>query len=165
MISADDVGGVHIKYLYHCRRQLWLYARGFRPEQLSETVALGTAIHDISYARFSPVDLGAATLDHLDNQLWVHEVKHSDKRREADRAQARHYCHQLTRVGVDVQGAVLHYRSPRKTERFPYTEEEHMHASEDIEQVVATIALPESPPRLPKSRCRGCSYSDYCWSV
>ncbi len=43
MINADDVGGVHIKYLYHCPRQLWLYARGFRPEALSEAVQIKSA--------------------------------------------------------------------------------------------------------------------------
>ncbi|ASO21585.1 CRISPR-associated exonuclease Cas4 [Actinoalloteichus hoggarensis] len=164
MITADDVGGVHVKYLYHCPRQLWLYARGFRPEHLNDAVQLGTAVHELSYSRFSPVDLGAATLDHLDNQLWVHEIKHSAKRREADHAQARHYCHQLVRIGVDVQGAVLHYRNPRKTERFPYTDDEHQKATEDIDRVLDIVAHAESPPRLGRTSCRGCSYLDYCWS-
>jgi hypothetical protein len=65
-MRPEDVGGVHINYLDHCHRQLWLYLRGIRPEYLSATVALGEAVHDVSYPRATPVDLGAACLDHVD---------------------------------------------------------------------------------------------------
>jgi CRISPR-associated exonuclease Cas4 len=60
VITEDDVGGVHIKYLYHCHRQLWLYSRGIRPEHLSTTVQRGEAVHDTTYTRTIPVDLGSA---------------------------------------------------------------------------------------------------------
>ena len=59
-MRAEDIGGVHVKYYHHCQRQLWLYARGIRPEHLSAAVQLGEAVHDVSYPRASPVDLGAA---------------------------------------------------------------------------------------------------------
>jgi hypothetical protein len=39
-------GGVHIKYLHHSPRQLWLYTRGIRPEHLSERVQLGEAVSE-----------------------------------------------------------------------------------------------------------------------
>ena len=91
MISAHDVGGVHVKYLYHCPRQLWLFARGLRPERISSLVELGEAVHDTTYTRQSPVDLGAARIDFIDGQTWVHEVKSSSRSTEADRAQAIHY--------------------------------------------------------------------------
>jgi CRISPR-associated exonuclease Cas4 len=57
VIAAADIGGVHIKYLHHCPRQLWLYGRGFRPEHHDDLVQLGEAVHDTSYTRRSPVDL------------------------------------------------------------------------------------------------------------
>lgn len=41
-------GGVHVKYLHHCQRQLWLFSRGVRPEHLSPLVQLGEAVHDTS---------------------------------------------------------------------------------------------------------------------
>ena len=70
MISEEDVGGVHVKYLYHCPRQLWLYARGLRPEATSATVQLGEAVHETSYRRAHPVDLGAARLDDHGGWSW-----------------------------------------------------------------------------------------------
>lgn len=163
MISVDDVGGVHVKYLYHCPRQLWLFARGLRPERLSSLVELGEAVHDTTYTRQSPVDLGAARIDFIDGQTWVHEVKSSSRSTEADRAQAIHYCHRLAELGVPVRGAILHYPSTRRTVTIPYGADEASRAGADIDTVLRTVALQSAPPRLARSRCRGCSYLDYCW--
>ncbi|ROQ65315.1 CRISPR-associated Cas4 family exonuclease [Streptomyces sp. CEV 2-1] len=161
MIDTEDVGGVHIKYLYHCPRQLWLYLHGIRPEHLSATVQLGEAVHDTSYTRNTPVDLGAARLDFIDGSHWVHEVKSSTRASPADQAQGRHYCHRLHRVGIEVQGAVLHYPKTRRTQRFPYTAEAATRAEADITEVLATAAQPQSPAKLARPTCRGCSYTDY----
>jgi CRISPR-associated exonuclease Cas4 len=164
VIIAADVGGVHIKYLYHCPRQLWLYARGVRPEQLSSTVQLGEAVHETSYTRSSPIDLGPAKLDHLDGAAWVHEVKSSAKPSRADEAQAMHYCYRLHEVGVLAQGGILHYPKTRRTKRLPYTTEAAEQAAIDITEVVKVVSAADSPPRLTRSACRGCSYTDYCWN-
>ena len=164
MITADDIGGVHIKYLYHCPRQLWLYGRGFRPEQRSELVQLGEAVNDTSYTRKSPVDLGAARLDFLDGQHWVHEVKSSSRMTQADQAQVIHYCLRLRRVGVDAQGGILHYPKTRRTFRLPYGDSEEEQARADIDTALSVLAADESPPRLGRQACRGCSYFDYCWA-
>jgi len=159
-----DVGGVHIKYLHHCHRQLWLFAHGLRPEALNAAVRLGEAIHDVHYDRYREVDLGAAKLDHLDGDLWVHEVKSSSRPSDADQAQAVHYCRQLDHVGVSVRGAILHYPATRRTVRIPYTTEQAARADGDIAAVLDVVHLPTSPARLARPRCTGCSYIDYCWS-
>jgi CRISPR-associated exonuclease Cas4 len=164
VIQPGDVGGVHIKYLHHCPRQLWLYARGIRPEHLSERVQLGEAVHETSYERSKEVDLGAAHLDHLDGAAWVHEIKSSSAASTADQAQAIHYCLRLREIGVDAQGAILHYPKTRRTIRIPYTPERAAKARDDVDAVIVTVSEPESPPRLPRSRCRGCGYTDYCWT-
>ncbi|WP_440106018.1 CRISPR-associated protein Cas4 [Streptosporangium sp. H16] len=164
MIGPEDVGGVHVKYLHHCRRQLWLYARGVRPEHLSTTVQMGEAVHETSYTRSSPVDLGAAKLDHLDGAAWVHEVKSSSKPGRADEAQAMHYCYRLHGVGVAAQGAILHYPKTRRTKRLPYTSQAAEQAETDIAAVLEVVSAPVSPPLLPRPSCRGCSYLDYCWN-
>lgn len=164
MIAPEDVGGVHVKYVHHCHRQLWLYARGVRPEHLSDQVQFGEAVHDTSYRRSQPVDLGAAKLDHLDGGLWVHEIKSSTVARAADEAQAIHYCYRLREIGVDAQGAILHYPAIRRTVRLPYTAEEEARARADIAAVLGVVGLPDSPDRLARARCKGCSYTDYCWT-
>lgn len=164
MIEREDIGGTHVKYLYHCRRQLWLFLRGIRPEHLSSSVQLGEAVHDTSYTRASPVDLGSARLDFIDGRQWVHEVKSSSKPTAADEAQARHYCHRLHDIGVNAQGAILHYPKTRRTKKLPYTESEAAQAAADITAVLETASLSASPPRLAAGACRGCSFIDYCWT-
>jgi CRISPR-associated exonuclease Cas4 len=164
MIEPADVGGVHVKYLHHCARQLWLYARGIRPEHLSERVQLGEAVHETSYERSKPVDLGAARIDHLDGAAWVHEIKSSSGTSAADQAQAIHYCLRLIEIGLNAQGAILHYPKTRQTIRIPYTPERADEARRDIETVVTTICQAESPARLARASCRGCGYADYCWA-
>jgi len=163
VITADDIGGVHIKYLHHCRRQLWLYGRGFRPESGSDRVQLGEAVDATSYSRTSPVDLGAARLDFVDGQNWVHEVKSSSHPTEADTAQVLHYCLRLRQVGIEACGGVLHYPKTRRTSRIVYTEAESARALADIADAVSVLNGPQSPPRISRTACRGCSYFDYCW--
>ena len=163
-MRPEDIGGVHIKYLHHCRRQLWLYARGVRPEQLNAAVQLGEAVHDVSYRRNSPVDLGAAVLDFVDGEQWVHEVKSSSRSTTADEAQVVHYCYRLRQVGVPARGAVLHYPKTRRTKKIEYGDAEAARAEHDIADALAVTAAAESPPRLARTRCRGCSFVDYCWS-
>lgn len=163
MIAADDIGGVHIKYLYHCRRQLWLYGRGFRPESASDRVQLGEAVDDISFPRKSPVDLGAARLDFVDGQNWVHEVKSSARVTDADIAQVLHYCLRLKHAGVDARGGILHYPKTRRTHRITYSDAEDARARADITEALAILVQTQSPPRLDRPACRGCSYFDYCW--
>lgn len=164
MIRPGDVGGVHIKYLYHCPRQLWLYARGVRPEHLNASVQLGEAVHETSYPRSAPVDLGAARIDHVDGQAWVHEVKSSTRPTAADEAQAIHYCHRLRQIGVEARGAVLHYPKTRRTRRIIYASDQEARAVADILDAVRTATLATSPPRLSRADCTGCSYLDYCWT-
>lgn len=163
-MRREDVGGVHIKYLYHCRRQLWLFARGFRPERYSDLVQYGEAVHETRYDRYREVDLGAARLDNVDGEGWVHEVKSSHAPTAADEAQVIHYCHQLDAVGVSVRGGILHYPATRRTARIVYDEQRRAQAQADITAVLETIAQPSAPDRIERIRCRGCSYAGYCWS-
>ena len=164
MITDQDVGGVHIKYLYHGPRQLWLYVRGVRPEFLSHYVEFGEAVHDTSYRRSHPVDLGAARLDDLDGGLWVHEIKSSAKPSDADRAQALHYCYRLHEIGVSARGSILHYPKVRRTITINFDPDQADLAADDVHRAVQCANAASSPPRLARPACRGCSYNDYCWT-
>ncbi len=164
MITADDVGGVHIKYLYHCHRQLWLFGRGYRPERHDDLVQLGEAVNDTAYQRRSPVDLGADRLDFIDGRYLVHEVKSSARMTDADVAQVRHYCLRLRQIGIGAEGGVLHYPKTRRISRVSFGAAEEAQARADIDKALEVLTAPESPPRLLRSRCRGCSFTEYCWA-
>jgi CRISPR-associated exonuclease Cas4 len=160
----SDIGGVHIKYLYHCPRQLWLYTHGVRPEHASDRVSLGEAVHETRYARYHEVDLGTDRIDHMDADGYVHEIKSSRQPSTADEAQAVHYCLRLTDAGIPSRGAVLHYPAVRRTISIPFDEEHRARAAADIDAALAVINQLDAPGRLERDACAGCSYTDYCWS-
>ena len=163
--AEDEIGGVHIKYLLHCPRQLWLYSRGYRPEQGSDLVAFGEAVDETSYARQREVDLGAAKIDWVTTGAVVHETKSSRAPSEQHAAQVRHYCLLLEQRGVTVRGGVLHYPVIRRTVQVPWDAAARAAAVQADHDARAVIGLPAPPPRLPRPQCRGCSFTDYCWGA
>jgi CRISPR-associated exonuclease Cas4 len=161
--AEDEIGGVHIKYLLYCRRQLWLYTRGYRPEQASDLVAFGEAVDDTAYARRREVDLGAAKIDWVTTGAVVHETKSSRAPSEQHEAQVRHYCLLLERRGVNVRGGVLHYPVIRRTVQVSWDERARESAQQADREAREIIGLLAVPSRLPRTSCRGCSFTDYCW--
>jgi CRISPR-associated exonuclease Cas4 len=159
----DGIGGVHIKYLLHCPRQLWLYMRGFRPEAGSELVAYGEAVDDTTFTRRRDVDLGEAKIDWITTGAIVHETKSSRAPSPAHEAQVRHYCLLLERRGIAVRGGRLHYPLIRRTVEVPWDRDAREQAVAREQEARAVIGLPGAPSRLERPRCKGCSYVDYCW--
>ena len=159
----DEIGGVHVKYLLHCPRQLWLYSRGYRPEQGSELVAFGEAVDDTAYTRQREADLGAAKLDWVTAGAVVHETKSSRQPSPQHQAQVRHYCLLLERRGVSVRGGVLHYPLTRRTVQVPWDDPARDAAERTEREARTVIALAQPPGRLARASCRGCSFTDYCW--
>lgn len=161
--EEGQIGGVHIKYLHHCPRQLWLYARGYRPEQRSELVAFGEVVDDTAFSRRRDIDLGEAKIDWVTAGAVVHETKSSRAPSPAHEAQVRHYCLLLERRGVAVRGGTVHYPLIRRTTDVPWGPTERTEAERSEAEARDVIAATETPGRLKRSACRGCSYLDYCW--
>ncbi|MGD9482793.1 CRISPR-associated protein Cas4 [Streptomyces sp. TRM70308] len=157
------LGGVHIKYLHHCPRQLWLYCRGYRPEQRSDLVAFGEVVDDTTFTRRRDVDLGEAKIDWVTAGAIVHETKSSRAPVPAHAAQVRHYCLLLERRGVTVRGGTVHYPLVRRTTDVPWNADARAAAEASEAEARAVITASEIPGRLKRPACRGCSYLDYCW--
>ncbi|MFJ6770968.1 CRISPR-associated protein Cas4 [Kitasatospora sp. NPDC091257] len=163
----DDqgLGGVHIKYLRHCPRQLWLYMRGYRPEGGSDLVAFGEVVNETTFARRRDVDLGEARIDWVTAGAVIHETKSSRRPSPAHDAQVRHYCLLLERRGVNIRGGIVHYPLIRRTTDVPWNEEAREEAETAEDEARAVIASTTPPDRQTRAACRGCSYLDYCWGT
>ncbi|MFF2954117.1 CRISPR-associated protein Cas4 [Kitasatospora sp. NPDC057965] len=165
---ADDdhgLGGVHIKYLRHCPRQLWLYMRGYRPEAGSDLVAFGEVVNETTFTRRRDVDLGEARIDWVTTGAVIHETKSSRAPSPAHDAQVRHYCLLLERRGVNVRGGIVHYPLIRRTTDVPWNDEAREAAETAEDEARAVIAQTTPPDRHTRAACRGCSYLDYCWGT
>lgn len=161
--------GTHINYYLVCHRKLWLFSNSIQMEQTSELVELGKLIHETSYPqrseKYSEIDLDGIKIDYYDTRnKIIHEVKKSDSYEEADEWQLKYYIYVLERNGITGVKGILEYPKMKETREIflSNTDRERIREfEEEIERIISTDASPE---KLKQSRCRNCSYFDFCWS-
>lgn len=163
--------------LYHiCKREMWLHAHAIRMEHTSDIVYEGKLIGETTYTqraeRNQQLEVSvnwegsqlSAKIDFYDpiNGV-VHEVKKSAKREMAHIAQVQFYLFVLRLNGVDAHYGLIEYPKFRQTERVELDDTDMEAVKRWIREVQAIIQLHECPPLLPKSKCKACSYFDFCW--
>ncbi|MCE5345858.1 MAG: CRISPR-associated protein Cas4 [Bacteroidales bacterium] len=164
-----QITGTHFNYFMLCHRKLWLFANGIQMEQNSDLVYEGKLIHETSYPqrsdRYSEVEIDGIKIDYYDvrNKI-VHEIKKSDKHEEAHEWQVKYYMFVLEKHGVDGVTSILEYPKLRETHEVLLSDvdrEEIREFEKDIERIIASE---ECPDRKLKSKCRNCSYLDFCFA-
>ncbi|NCB43301.1 MAG: CRISPR-associated protein Cas4 [Clostridia bacterium] len=161
--------GTHINYYLICQRKLWLFANQIQMEHTSDLVYEGKLIHETSYERrsekYTELEIDGIKLDYYDaKNKVIHEIKKSDKREEAHLWQLKYYLFVLDKNGVQGATGILEYPKLRHREEVVLSSidrEELQRIIADVEKIVAADQAPERPMR---SRCRNCSYFDFCWS-
>jgi CRISPR-associated exonuclease Cas4 len=167
--------------LYHvCKREMWLHAHAIRMEHTSEIVYEGKLIGEESYPQRAEKNqqveisipyppLGAdgaltAKIDFFDAKKGiVHETKKSNAKEKAHTAQVQFYLYLLRKNGVAVSHGLIEYPKLRLTERVTLDEDEEKQVEGWIQQITELLAQEHCPARLPVSKCRSCSYFDFCW--
>lgn len=169
-----------INYLMLCRRKVWLHAHGIRMEHTSEIVAEGKLIGQESYPQraerwtevevsatlppaINPIQL-AAKIDFFDAQRGiVHEVKKSAAKEQAHIAQVQFYLYILRLNAIKAEYGLLEYPKLRLTERVSLTPEDQLHIENQIIKTHEIINQETCPERLPISKCKSCSFFEFCW--
>ncbi|MDP2237780.1 MAG: CRISPR-associated protein Cas4 [Bacteroidales bacterium] len=164
-----NITGTHFNYFQICHRKLWLFANGLQMEHTSDLVYEGKMIHENSYSfrseRFKEVETGGIKIDFYDpKNRVVHEIKKSDKREEAHLWQLKYYLFILENCGVENPTGILEYPRLRKTEEVYLSDIDRITITEMLEAIKVILNSEECPERLLVSRCRNCSYFDFCWS-
>jgi len=151
------IGGTEVHYYVLCPRKLWWFAHGMEQEHSGggvvgqENVALGTLLHDTSYADKARKDILIDDLLRLDftEDGKVHEIKKSKGGEKASRYQLLYYLYYLKHVkGIETTG-VIDYPVQRRREEVTLTPE---HDAE-IEKIIAGIQRVReqaTPPDVPK---------------
>ncbi|MBD0254198.1 MAG: CRISPR-associated protein Cas4 [Cytophagales bacterium] len=158
-----------INLFHYCKREMWLHAHGIRMEHTSEVVYEGKLIHQTVYPQraelFREIELEGSKIDFYDpREKVVHEIKKSDKAEAAHLAQAKYYLWLLERNGVEGATAILEYPKLRRTERVELTGQDRQLIPRWREEIARLLECDRCPPRLPVSKCRSCSYFDFCWA-
>lgn len=161
--------GTHFNYYLICHRKLWLFANGIHMEATSDLVYEGKLLHETSYPhraeKYQEIELDGIKIDYYDpRNKVVHEIKKSDKHEEAHEWQLKYYLYVLGRNGIEGATGLLEYPKLRKTSQVLLSTPDREAIHDMIENIDAIIHLEHCPERIQKSRCKNCSYFDFCWS-
>jgi CRISPR-associated exonuclease Cas4 len=168
--------------LYHvCKREMWLHAHAIRMEHTSDIVYEGKLIGETTYPqraeRYTEVEISvepnvpdgiglAAKIDFYDPYNGVvHEVKKSAAKEAAHIAQVQFYLYVLRKNQIKAEYGIIEYPKLRQTERVELDEEGEKVLEGWIAGVGQIIESEQCPPLLTKSKCKSCSYFDFCWTT
>lgn len=163
-----QITGTHFNYYLICHRKLWLFANGVNMEQTSDAVYQGKLIHENSYKqrseRFKEIAIEGIKIDYFDSKNnVVHEIKKSDKKEEAHSWQIKYYLYVLEQNGINATG-VLEYPKLRKTMEVLLSEPDRKYIEDSIKKIEDIIEASSCPQRIQKSKCKNCSYFDFCYA-
>lgn len=164
-----QVTGTHINYYFNCHRQLWLFANGITMESTSDLVYEGKLLHETSYPRrsekYQEIAIDGIKIDFYDvKNKVVHEIKKSDKHEDAHVWQVKYYLYVLDQNGVQGVTGILEYPKLHKTEEVLLSVADKDEINRMITNIEAIVQGDQCPERIRKSRCKNCSYFDFCWS-
>ena len=93
----------------------------------------------------------------------VHEIKKSSKLHEAHIWQVKYYLYVLENNGIKGVRGILEYPKERKTEEVLLSSIDIEHIKEMEIEIKKIIDSKTVPDRIKKSRCKNCSYFDFCF--
>lgn len=170
-----------VNYYLLCHRKMWLHAHAIRMEHTSDIVYEGKLIGETTYPqraeRYTEVEISVepdvpdgigltAKIDFYDPYNGVvHEVKKSAAKEAAHIAQVRFYLYVLRRNNIKAEYGIIEYPKLRQTERVELDGEGQEILEGWIADATRIIETEQCPPLLPKSKCKSCSYFDFCWTM
>jgi len=163
------ITGTQFNYYFICHRKLWLFSNGIQMEHTSELVYEGKLIHEYSYPqrseKFQEIEIGGIKIDYYDpkNRI-IHEVKKSDKIETAHEWQLKYYIYVLEQHGVEGVKGVLEYPALRKTDTLYLSDRDREEIVLILDKITGIVKGESCPEKLSMSRCKNCSYLDFCWS-
>lgn len=163
------ITGTHFNYYLICQRKLWLFANGINMESTSDLVFEGKLLHEISYPRrnekYQEIEIDGIKIDNYDpKNKVVHEIKKSDKHEEAHEWQVKYYLYVLEQNGITGTTGLLEYPRLHKTDEVLLSIPDREAIVEMLEKIEKIIHGENCPSKIPKSKCKNCSYFDFCWS-
>lgn len=160
--------GTYIKYYMVCHRKTWLFHHKIEMEHTSELVAEGKQLHEHAYPqraeRYRELILDGSKIDFYDPyDKVVHEIKKSDKLEHSHIAQVKFYLYLLRKNGINGANGLIEYPKLRQTERVTLSDEDIPVVEGWIQDIERIVESEQCPPRQTKSKCRSCSYFDFCY--
>ena len=165
MIVKSNITGVKIAYYFICHTKLWLFHHNIQLEREHENVKIGKQIHEDRYPRVrKEVNIrNKMKLDFVEkgDQLYIHEVKKSNKMEKSHLFQMYFYMDYLKEHGVDVKGE-LHYPLLNKKKQVEFGEDEKKEL-DVVKDEINKIVSSDMPKPERKKICKKCAYYEFCF--
>ncbi len=164
-----QITGTHFNYYMICHRKLWLFANSIQMEHTSDLVYEGKLIHETTYpqrsSKYTEIELDGIKIDYYDpHHKIIHEVKKSDKKLKAHEWQLKYYIYVLENNGIEGVTGILEYPKLRKTDEVLLSNRDRIEIEDIKGEIKKILGIDNCPDRLPKIKCKNCSYFDFCWS-
>lgn len=162
------ITGTHINYYLICHRKLWLFANSIQMEHNNDAVTEGKLIHETSYSyrssKYEEIAVDGIKIDYFDaKNKVIHEIKKSSKLHQAHLWQVKYYIYVLERNGITDVSGILEYPKERKTEEVFLSSVDREQIKEFEIEISDIIHSSNIPPIINKSRCKNCSYYEFCY--
>lgn len=164
------ITGTMVAYYYICHRKLWLFAKGMNFENVSGNadVIKGKVLHEQRFQRESSKEIGfdSVKIDFLrfGDEVYVHEIKKSNKFEEAHKWQVKYYIYTLQQQGINCNSGMIHYPSSMRKVDVDMDEADRVLIAAALKDLNEVLAKPNPPNKLTKKMCSRCAYFDFCFA-
>lgn len=162
------ITGTHINYFLICPRKLWLFANTIQMEHGNDMVTEGKLIHETTYpqrsSKYEEIAIDGIKIDYYNaKDKIIHEIKKSAKLHQAHIWQVKYYIYVLEKNGIKGVSGILEYPKERKTEEVFLSSIDIEQINEIKTEIVKIINSETVPDKIKKTRCKNCSYYDFCF--
>lgn len=162
-----NITGTEIAYLYLCKRKLWFFRHGIKPENENVNVQIGKHIQETSFER-EEKDIPIGEIGVIDWAAFRHGIIHETKKGKSpgqgDEAQVRYYMHWLNSNGINIKEAQIHYPTSRKTHTLEWNPEIDAKVQDDLAECLRVVSLDSPPPLIEFPYCKSCAYQEICFA-
>jgi CRISPR-associated exonuclease Cas4 len=167
METSMHITGKEISYLYVCKRKLWLFRHGMRPELENVNVQIGMQIQETAFKR-EEKDIPIGDVGVIDWAAFKHGIIHETKKGKTpgkgDEAQVRYYLWWLNANGIQAAEAQIHYPKMKKTKVVKWDEEVKKQAELDVVACREIVGQANPPATHPYPYCKSCAYMELCYA-
>ena len=159
-------GSIIQAYIF-CPRKSWLMLRQITGDQYNEFLAIGRLISEESYKKEKKeILIEGGKIDFMKDEngnFVLVEVKKSEKFLDAAKMQLLYYLLQLKNKGYNVRGEI---RVPRSKKIITVElDDDNRKALENVSKKIEELIEKEKSPHINfTSKCKNCSYLEFCWS-
>ncbi|GAB6887496.1 CRISPR-associated protein Cas4 [Desulfothermus okinawensis JCM 13304] len=150
-----------------CKKQAWLMSRQITGDQYNDFLAIGRLISEESYKRDKKeILIDGGKIDFIRNDrgiLTLVEVKKSEKFLEAAKMQLLYYLFRLKNKGYSVKGEI-HIPKSKKVFLIELNEENELNLKKILKEIEELLNRERLPDVKFSSKCKNCSYFEFCWS-